>query len=163
MNTYLRRAAKYFCLLSVVYLAVMAVMYYTGTMAQPLADTFGETLRLQLLGTLRGRTMLAAVLVLALAYPRFGFISRRVEGDIEEHRTQIVNAMKACGFTLSDKGEENGEELLFRGDGMLKRLTLLYEDEIRVSQYGQWIELSGIRRGVVKAAWRLEGYLAHLR
>ena len=160
MNRYLRRAAKYFCLLSVIYLAVMAAMYYTGTMAQPLADTFGETLRLQLLGTLRGRMMIAAVLALALAYPRFGFFSRRVEGDVEEHRTQILNAMKACGFTLV--GEEDGE-LLFRGDGVLKRLTLLYEDEIRISQYGQWVELSGIRRGVAKAAWRLEGYLAHLR
>ena len=45
----------------------------------------------------------------------------------------------------------------------MKRLSLLFEDELRVSQYGQWIEIEGIRRAAVKTAWRLEGYLAHLK
>ncbi|MEZ3442924.1 hypothetical protein [uncultured Alistipes sp.] len=157
---YLIRSVKYLLLLIVLYTAIMAVMYFTGTMAQPLADGFVETLRLQLLGTPRGWTMLAAVVALAAAYPRFGFGVRRVEGDLELHRTQVLNAMRACGFELV---RDTGEELLFRGADPLKRLTLLFEDELRVSQYGQWIEIEGIRRATVRAAWRLEGYLAHLK
>lgn len=157
---YLIRSVKYLCLLVVLYTAIMAAMYYTGTMAQPLADGFVETLRLQLLGTPRGWTMLAAVVVLAAAYPRFGFGVRRVEGDLERHRIQVVNAMRACGFELV---REEGEELFFRGADPVKRLSLLFEDELRVSQYGQWIEIEGIRRAAVKTAWRLEGYLAHLK
>lgn len=157
---YFIRSVKYFCLLVVLYVAIMAAMYYSGTMAQPLADSFVATLRLQLLGTPRGWTMLAAVVVLAAAYPRFGFGVRRVEGDLDRHRTQILNAMRACGFELA--GEED-EALLFRGANLVKRASLLFEDELRVSQYGQWIEIEGIRRGAAKVAWRLEGYLAHTK
>lgn len=160
MMRYTIRSVKYFCLLAVLYVAVMAAMYYSGTMAQPLADDFFRTLRLQLLGTPRGWTMLAAVVVLAAAYPRFGFGVRRVEGDLDRHRTQIVNAMRACGF---EPVRETEDALFFRGAGLWKRLTLLFEDELRVSRYGQWIEIEGIRRGAVRVAWRLEGYLAHCR
>jgi len=154
---YFIRSVKYFCLLAVLYTAVMAVMYRTGTMAQPLADDFWSTIRLQLTATRRGWTMMAAVAVLAAAYPRFGFGVRRVEGDIEEHRTQILNAMRVCGF---EPVREEGGELYFRGANLLKRASLLFEDELRVGQYGQWIEIEGIRRGAVRAAYRLEGYLS---
>ena len=33
-------------------------------------------------------------------------------------------------------------------------------DEVRVAQFGQWIELSGQRRTVARVAPRLEGYIA---
>ena len=38
----------------------------------------------------------------------------------------------------------------FRARGALHRLLLLFEDEILVSQYGQWILVEGIRRGVAR-------------
>lgn len=41
----------------------------------------------------------------------------------------------------------------------MQKLLLLWEDEIRVSQYGQWIELDGIRRGVARVQYRLDSYL----
>ena len=55
--------------------------------------------------------------------------------------------------------KEEDEVLYFRGDGLWKRLTLLFEDEIRVQQYGQWIEINGIRRGVARAWYLLDSYL----
>ena len=42
-------------------------------------------------------------------------------------------------------------------------LLMLGEDEIRVSQYGQWIRLEGIRRGVARAAYRLESFIERRR
>lgn len=36
---------------------------------------------------------------------------------------------------------------------------LLGEDEIKVSQYGQWIVLDGIRRGVARVQYRLDSYI----
>ena len=83
-------------------------------------------------------------------------MTKRVEGDVEQHRLQIENAFRGAGFRLVK--EEDGV-LYFRGDGLWKRLTLLFEDEIRVSQYGQWIELEGIRRGVARAWYLLDSYL----
>ncbi len=154
---YFIRSVKYLCLLTVLYLAIMAAMYCTGTMAQPLAGDFWSTVLMQLTATRRGWTMIAAVVALAAAYPRFGFGARRVEGDLVEHRVQLLNAMRVCGFEL-DREEEG--VLYFRGANILKRAMLLFEDELRVSQYGQWIEIEGIRRGAVRVAYRLEGYLS---
>ena len=49
--------------------------------------------------------------------------------------------------------------MTFRADGLLLKLTLLGEDEIKVSQYGQWILIDGIRRGVARAGYKLDSYI----
>ena len=97
-----------------------------------------------------------AIVVLAATYPKFGFVVRRVEGDVVKHRAQIENAFRTEGFRLV--GEQNGV-LHFRGDGVLKRLTLLFEDDVVVYQEGDTIVIDGIRRGVARIAYRLDGYL----
>ena len=32
---------------------------------------------------------------------------------------------------------------------------MLFEDDITVEQYGQWIDITGIRRGVAKVVYRM--------
>ena len=101
--------------------------------------------------------MLPAVIVLLAAfYPKFGFVQRKVEGDVGENREQIVNAFKSAGFSLRT---DEDAVMTFRADGLLRKLTLLGEDEIKVSQYGQWILLDGIRRGVARAGYKLDSYI----
>lgn len=148
---YFLRSLKYFVAMCVLCAALMALMLLTGTSAL----TPEETLYVMFHST-RFLTLLGALVVLAALYPRFGFVQRRIEGDIEKHRTQIVNAFKSAGFSLLS--EEEGV-MTFRAEGFLHRLGLLYEDRITVSQYGQWILLDGIRRGVARVAYRLDSYL----
>ena len=148
---YLIRSVKYFVALCVLCVAFMALMLLTGTSN----FTAQETLYLMFHSD-HFLKLGIAIVVLAAAYPRFGFTTRRIEGDIEAHRTQIENAFRNAGFRL--EREEEGV-LYFRGDGLLKRLTLLFEDEIRVSHYGQWIEIEGIRRGVARAWYLLDSYI----
>ena len=100
--------------------------------------------------------LFTAIVVLAALYPRFGFVERKVEGDVEENRQQIVNAFRSSGFSL--RSEEDGV-MVFRADTILQKLMLLGEDEIKVSQYGQWIVLDGIRRGVARVQYRLDSYI----
>lgn len=148
---YLIRSLKYFVALCVLCVVLMALMILTGSSNLTAEETIYlmfHSDRFVLLGV--------AMVVLAAAYPRFGFITRRVEGDVEQHRTQINNALHTAGFRLVK--EEDGV-LYFRGDGVLKRLSLLFEDEISVRQYGQWIEIEGIRRGVAKAWYLLDSYI----
>lgn len=148
---YLIRSLKYFVALCVLCVVLMALMILTGSSNLTAEETIYlmfHSDRFVLLGV--------AMVVLAAAYPRFGFITRRVEGDVEQHRTQINNALHTAGFRLVK--EEDGV-LYFRGDGLLKRLSLLFEDEISVRQYGQWIEIEGIRRGVAKAWYLLDSYI----
>lgn len=150
MKKYLIRSVKYFVALCVLLVAIMALNRAMGSTL-----TIRETFYV-MFHTTRGLLLPVVVVVLALCYPRFGFIVRRVEGDTELDREQIVNAFRSAGFSL--RREEEGT-LFFRADGFVQKLLLLWEDEIRVSQYGQWIELDGIRRGVARVQYRLDSYL----
>jgi len=151
---YLIRSLKYFAALCVICAAIVGLMLVTRT--TPL--TPGESLYV-MFHTQRGWLMLCTIAVLAALYPRFGFVCRRVEGDLTEHRTQIENAFRSAGFRLVAATDD---ELLFRAGSLPHRLLLLFEDEIRVTQYGQWIELDGIRRGVARVEYRLQSYIEQM-
>ena len=105
----------------------------------------------------RGWVLAAAVVLLSAAYPFTGFITRRVEGFLDDDRERVVNAFRAEGFVPAD---DDGEGMTFRAASPLRRLWLHFDDEVRVAQFGQWIELSGQRRTVARVAPRLEGYIA---
>ena len=130
----------------------MWLMHATGQTVLTLRDTGAI-----LFGTSRGWLMLGAMVALAAIYPRLSFLTRRVEGDITDNRRQIVAAFEASGYSLVS---ESDSRLTFRADG-LRRLLLLYEDEVTVEQYGQWICLTGIRRSVVRVAMRMESYITN--
>ena len=155
MKTYFVRSLKYLVALCVVCAVIMALMLLSGTSAL----TFDETLYV-MFRTDRFLSLAVAVVVLAALYPRFGFTVRQVEGDMADNRTQIVNAFKSAGFSL--RSEVDGT-MIFRAEGFLHRLLLLFEDEIRVSQDGQQIALDGIRRGVARVEYRLDSYLRMTR
>lgn len=148
---YLIRSAKYFCALCVLCTAIIYANSLTGMAALSVQETFYVMFH-----TPRGLLMPVMIVVMAACYPRFGFVVRKVEGDVEENRQQIVNAFRSAGFSLC---REEEEKLIFRADGRLHRLLLLCEDEIEISQYGQWILLQGIRRGVARVEYRLDSYL----
>ena len=148
---YFIRSLKYFVALCVICVAILALMLATGTSALTLDQTVYVMFH-----TSRYATLFAAIVVLAALYPKFGFVVRKVEGDVEENRQQIVNALHSSGFKLVD--EQEGV-MMFRASTLWRRLLMLGEDEIRVSQYGQWVRLEGIRRGVARAAYRLDSYI----
>ena len=151
---YLVRSVKYFCALCVLCIVLMGL---NRAMGSPL--TIKETFY-AMFHTTRGMMLPAAIVILAAVYPRFGFVVRKVEGDVEENREQIVNAFRSAGFSL--RSEKDGE-MTFRADTLSQKLTLLWEDEIKVSQYGQWIVLDGIRRGVARVQYRLDSYIQMTR
>lgn len=145
---YFIRSLKYFVYLSVLCIVLIALMLATGTAAMDLEQTLYAMIH-----TDRYAMLLAVILVLAALYPKFGFVVRKIEGDTVENREQIINAFRSSGFILHD--EQDGV-MSFRAEGLLLKLRLMGEDEIKVSQYGQWILLDGIRRGVVRVQLRLE-------
>jgi hypothetical protein len=148
---YFIRSLKYFVALCVLCAAIMALNRLSGFATLTLEETFYVMFH-----TMRGMMLPAVIVLLAAFYPKFGFVQRKVEGDVGENREQIVNAFKSAGFSL--RTDEDGV-MTFRADGLLRKLTLLGEDEIKVSQYGQWILLDGIRRGVARAGYKLDSYI----
>ncbi len=151
MKKYIIRSVKYFFAMCLLCMALAALMLATGTSAMSLEDTVYVMFH-----TSRYALLLVALVVLAAAYPKFGFVKRVVEGDITENRAQIISAFRAAGFSLA--AEQNGV-LTFRADGMGHKIMMLFEDEIKVSQEGRSLVLDGIRRGVARVEYRLDSYI----
>lgn len=148
---YFVRALKYFAWLCVLYVAIVWLMRWSGSL-----DGDPWTTMLTVLQTQRGMLMIAAFVLLAAAYPLFGFMRKRTAGNTHRNREQIVNAFRAQGFRLT---EERDGEMTFRGEGFFKRLSLLFEDTIVVRNTGTGLEIDGIRRAVARIAYRLDGYI----
>ena len=147
---YIVKCVKYFVAFCVLYVALVWIATKSSSAGMDINvwDSIMATMQSE-----RGWMLMAAVVVLSAFYPRFGFMTRKVEGDITEDKEQIVKAFALSGFAVCAESED---EIKFRGDNVVKRAMMLFEDEITVSQYGQWVVLSGNRRGVAKAAYRLE-------
>ena len=145
---YVIRSVKYFlafCVLyvGVVYLSIMTSKGMDLSVWQYIVAAFATT---------KGKMLGAAVVVLSALYPRMGFMTRRVECDMVEERDYLLQMFAVAGFSLK---EESEGRMVFRADNILSRLVMLFEDEITVEQYGQWIDITGIRRGVAKVVYRM--------
>lgn len=146
---YLIRSAKYFAAFCVLYLGIvwLSVMTSKGmdvSVWDYVAATFATT---------RGKMLGLAVVVLSALYPRMAFMTRRVECDMQEEHDYLLRVFAAAGFTLK---EESDGRMVFKADNILSRLVMLFEDEITVEQYGQWVDITGIRRGVAKVVYRMK-------
>ena len=145
---YLVRSVKYFAAFCVLYLAVV---WLSITTTKGMDVSVWDYVVANF-STTRGQLLGAAVVALSAAYPRFGFITRRVECDMEQEQPYIEQMFAVAGFSLVEKSEGC---MLFRANNILSRLVMLFEDEITVKQYGQWIDITGIRRGVAKVVYHM--------
>lgn len=152
---YIVKSVKYFAALCVLYTALIWVMYALNLTPVSPADNFRA-----LVGTSRGAVMMIVVAILSALYPRFGFMSRRTEGDTVENREQIMRACTDNGYVL--RSEKDGT-MTFRADSLPQRASMLFEDEVRISQYGQWIVVEGHRRGVARIMYRLQPYIDRVK
>lgn len=152
---YIVRAVKYFCAFCVLYVAIVWLGMKSQGMGVSAFDSIMATMQ-----TTRGLLLAGAVILLSALYPVFGFMTRRVECDMTEDREQLLAAFSMAGFTLR---EESDGRMVFRGDNLMRRIFMLFEDEIVVEQYAQWVEIKGIRRGVANAAYRLYLYIENKR
>lgn len=157
MMRYLIRAIKYLLLLSALYVALVWAMYLLG--AEPQIDPW-----LQIEAHLRadiGKKMVVVFVILAALYPRFGFMRKRIEGyRPERDKERLQNAMAVFGYKLAES--HDGVDV-YRAEGVLKRLTLLWEDRIEVRIEDGALEMKGIRRMVARIAYQLETYIRNSR
>ena len=153
---YLVRSLKYLVLLCVLYVALTYLMSFV----EPSAASVWQQL-LTHLNTRNGLYMVIAFVVLATLYPKFGFMSARVEDcDIVEDRIRIENAMRLFGFSVE---REEAGKIVYRAQGIVHRLSLMFEDRIEVSVVEGGVELKGLRRSVARVALQLRSYINNRR
>lgn len=157
MKRYWIRSVKYLGAFYVLYIGMLWVMHYFN-------NTVGITFkqRLQMMfddGDWRGVGMIVASIVLAATYPLFGYTKRRIVGNITTYREQINRAADFTGLVLVSESEN---ELIYRAKGV-RRLVMLFEDEVKVRQIGEEIEIEGLRRVAVRMAIDAERYITNKR
>jgi hypothetical protein len=154
---YIIRSLKYLLVLCVLYVALMwlsSVSTYGGAV-----DTM-TLLRAQL-SSERGVWLVVAFVALALFYPKFGYVRREVAGaDIEADRVRIDNAMQLYGFKFA---EVRDGALVYRAEGIVRRVILLFEDEIVVRRTEGGVEVEGKRREAVRIIFQLSAYIDNKR
>ena len=154
MKRYFIRSVKYLIALVVLYVGLMAVMHYS----QHSPITFAQRWQL-MFEQWNGWGMVIVSILLAATYPFFGYTKRSFEGDIVADREQLNTAAKFVGLELVS---ESGNELLYRAKG-LRRVTMLFEDDIVVRQNGTQLEVEGLRRVAVRFAFDVERYITNKR
>ena len=145
----LRRGAKYFAALAVLYVVILTLLCATGMSSVPLGEMGYALFR-----TWRGGLLFLMALGMAVTYPISGFVRREAAADFDDDRERIVQVFASAGFVLTG---ESANEMTFRAASGLRRLRLLGEDEIKVVRgEGGGVVIDGIRRVAVPAALRIE-------
>lgn len=153
---YVVRSLKYLVLLCVLYV----VLTYLMTFVEPTDATVWQQL-LKHLNTRNGLYMVIAFVLLAALYPKFGYMRSLIqECDIKEDRVRIDNAMRIFGFRVEQEG---GDCVVYRAEGIVHRLSLMFEDRIEVRAVEGGVELKGLRRSVARVALQLRSYIDNRR
>lgn len=155
-NRYWIRSAKYLLAFCVLYVGMLWVMHQ---LQNPFGLTFQQRWQLMFENDWRGVGMIVASIVLALTYPFFGYAKRRISGSIVIDRQQLDHAADFTGLSLVSESEN---ELVYRAKG-LRRLVMLFEDEVKVRQVGDEVEIKGLRRVAVRMAIDAERYITNKR
>ena len=152
MAEYLLHSVKYLVKLIVLMIIIYALMYVTGA-ARISADMFVY----ELLHENNGRLLMAALIVLSLIYPKFGFVKRTVNAGINKDCDEIMRAFERAGYAMSGRKDN---EILFRASSMAKRIINVFDDKILVRCEGdERIVLEGIRKEVVQIEFRIKSYV----
>lgn len=157
MKKYIVRSVKYLIALCVLYVGLMAVMHYSHP-RQGIEFTFADRW-IAMFSEWNGWGMVIASIVLAATYPLFGYTKRTISGDLVADREQIDQAARFTGLVLVSESEN---ELVYRARG-LRRVTMLFEDDVKVRKSGEGIEFDGLRRVAVRMAFDAERYITNKR
>ncbi len=149
---YLQRSIKYFIALFCMYIALVLISSYL----ENILLTPGERFYI-IMSTPRGVLLIVAFFLLAAIYPSFGFMRRYTVGDIVKHREQIITAFHRQGMVLDHESEGR---MTFIAGNIFKRITLMYEDHVKVVQQPDGrLAISGNRSLVAYTLYRLEGLI----
>ena len=96
--------------------------------------------------------MIGILMVLAFLYPRFGFTTRRLTGNLTTDREAILNTIHRNGYSVVT---ESSTEWVLRASSPAKKVILLWEDRLTITQQGEELEIDGIRKEVVRLIFRL--------
>ena len=152
MKTYVIRALKYLLQFAVLFIILFGILNLTGYVREGIDYK-------QVFLSANGALLLGFVLIFALAYPKFGFIKRTLTFNAHLNQDEVTRIMIMCGYVLTYSDDQT---MTFRALGTIKKITLLYEDEIVIKTIDSLSTIEGPRKEAVKASFRFETYINQL-
>lgn len=149
MKKYIIRSLKYILQFTVMFFVLFSVLHLTGFAKSDLNYE-------QIFISMNGALLIGFVLIFALAYPKFGFIKRTLTFNAQQHKDEITNIMQMCGYEFVDSDETT---MTFRARGVIKKTSLLFEDEIVITTIDSLSTIEGPRKEAVRASFRFETYI----
>ncbi len=146
---YFQRSVKYMLALGVAYYMALVMMWRLGLSLLTPQQSVDLMLNSQ-----RGLFMFIAMVALSAAYPLLGFMRKKTFGSIAKNRDAIIEVMAQHNFKLVSESEG---KMRFIGANLMKRLGMLFEDHIVITQASdERIEISGNRKAIARILFRLE-------
>lgn len=149
MKRYPLRVAKYVIYLAVLFFIIFALMNALNRTEIGLEAMFTN---------MRSLWLLAMVVLFALLYPFFGFTKKSLTVDASQRVEDTQKVMQMCGYMLLDG--TNKECMVFRASSGIKRLMLMYEDQITITTVDGLSVMEGPRKEVVKASYRMTTFVS---
>ncbi len=154
---YTIRAVKYLFKIVVLLAIIFTLMNVSGTSNIESTGGIADFFR-SFIATSRGQIFVAAVVVWCAIYPAVEFRRRHLAYDMHKRRGAIIKALGAGGMTLAS---DDGERMVFRGEGMVRRAWWLGEEAVTITPTSDGgIEVEGPRRFVMEAEHRIPNYVA---
>ena len=145
---YIVRAIKYFAYLAIILCIFIVLLSLFGVVGSTLDDIFKD-------GAASLWKIAGIIAVFAAIYPHLGFGRRNafVPGAYDEIRLGVVDLMHDRGYVLEDEKDQN---LKFRLQSPVMRLTRMLEDRVTFERIGTGFELEGPVKDLVRIVSALE-------
>lgn len=150
MNRYPIRVAKYAIYLIILFFVIFGLLHLVG---------YSKNVSiLDMLVSQQGAMLLGAVILFALLYPFFGFMSKTLLFDTTKRVEEVERVMAMCGYKRAEG--DSPEAMIFLPSGVARNLQLLYEGELTITTVEGVSIMKGPRREVTRAYFRMGTYIS---
>ena len=147
--THLRRSAKYFVQISIIFVLIIGVLMLTGMVSKDVAVAFRNGWRSIWM-------IIGLFAVMSIAYPFFGYGKRKIHasGDPAPLWEKIDEAMEIRGYVLSGNTPEGGREYHLKSP--VNRAARMWEDTVTVNPVLGGFEAEGLIRDLSRVVMSIE-------
>ena len=147
--THLRRAAKYFVQITIIFVLIIGILMLSGMVSKDVAVAFRS-------GWKSVWMILGLFAVMSLAYPFFGYGKRKVHagGDPATLWEKINEAMQARGYVFCGTTESGGRK--YHLSSPVNRVARLWEDTITIESVLGGFETEGLVRDLSRVVMTID-------
>lgn len=148
MKKYLLRSLRYFTYMIVLWCLIFVVMFATKTTA------FSFETLVQLFTSLNGILLITLVVVVSLAYPKFGYTIKTIPRITR--KKELIDQLKQSGMVLHS---EKANVYVFQYASFFRRLMIRFDDRVVIVFENDHTLIEGNKVPVSRVLFRIESLI----